>query len=208
MPRILIREPNHFYTFELPVTPGGQVVVGTAPTCQLALPGVGGLSPTHARIVCQPQGYVIEDLQSQYGVTLNGRRVQAEYMAPGAEYMLGAACITLEAAVPPAAQQAQPAAVAPSPQVAESPGEQAGASNAAPRAKITTAKDVKGTAGPRKSANLDELAKKYARSGGKSSVLTLVYVVILLLAALYAGIALRHWERTGNFLPGIQADGK
>ena len=185
MPRIYIREPNHFYTYELPVVPGGEVVVGSAPTCQLALPGVNGLSSTHARIVCQPQGYVIEDLHSQYGTLQNGRPVQSEYMQPGLEYMLGAACITLEPVA--AAQPAQP--VQPSPTAIKRPGT--------------------GVKGVNQHTDISQLAKKFDRSGSKrGSAFTFVYVVIILLLALYAGIALRHWERTGNFLPGIQADGK
>ena len=202
MPRIYIREPNHFYTYELPVVPGGEVVVGSAPTCQLALPGVNGLSSTHARIVCQPQGYVIEDLHSQYGTLQNGRPVQSEYMQPGLEYMLGAACITLEPVA--AAQPAQP--VQPSPTAVES-----AKTGAAPETKKSPAIKRPGTGvkGANQHTDISQLAKKFDRSGSKrGSAFTFVYVVIILLLALYAGIALRHWERTGNFLPGIQADGK
>lgn len=206
MPRILIREPNHFYTYELPVAPGGEVVVGSAPTCQLALPGVGGLAPAHARIVCQPQGYVIEDLRSQYGTLQNGRRVQTEYMTPGAEYMLGAACITLDPASMPVAQpqQVQQHTGAPKTQPAPAKGT---AQRTAAKPRVMRKASPAGISGdaPVGGVNLDKLAKKYERKG--SSKLTFVYVLILLLLAFYAGIALRHWERTGNCLPGIVADG-
>ena len=207
MPRILIREPNHFYTYELPVAPGGAVVVGSAPTCQLALPGVGGLAPAHARIVCQPQGYVIEDLQSQYGILQNGRRVQAEYMTPGAEYMLGAACITLDPASMPAAQPQQVQQHTEAPKTTQSAPAKEAAQHTATKPRVmkkaASAGGSGGTAGG--GADLDKLVKKYERGGG--SKLTFVYVLILLLLAFYAGIALRHWQRTGNCLPGIVADG-
>ena len=207
MPRILIREPNHFYTYELPVAPGGEVVVGSAPTCQLALPGVGGLAPTHARIVCQPPGYVIEDLQSQFGTLQNGRRVQAEYMTPGAEYMLGAACIVLDPrSVPaqPQPQQAQPQPEAPKAQPAPDKG---AAPHAIKKPHVMKKAAAHGGTGASSvgGADLEKLVKKYDRGGG--SKLTFVYVLILLLFAFYAGLALRHWQRTGNCLPGIVADG-
>lgn len=206
MPRIFIKEPNHFYTYELPVAPGSEVVIGSAPTCQLALPGVGGLSPVHARIVCQPQGYVIEDLKSQYGTLQNGRPVQAVYMMPGAEYMLGAACITLDpqSLVTQPAQAEQPQTVAPE---QPSPDQEAAQP---PVKKVSVLKrSSSGTPSSAKTGatELNKLAKKYDRSKGGSK-LTLIYVVVLLLLAFYAGMALRHKERTGNYLPGIQADGK
>ncbi len=208
MPRIHVREPNHYYTFELPVTPGAEVVVGTAPSCKLALPGVQGLSPTHARIVCQAEGYVIEDLQSQAGTLLNGRPVRVEFMAPGAEYLLGAVSIVLE----PDAVASQPVQQ-PVAQPVQQPAQVTDASqqSAQTPAKAPVKRKVSvgggAAARPVPGGAIQDVMKKYDRTGSGSKAV-LIYVIILLLLAFYAGIALRHWERTGNYLPGIRADGQ
>ncbi len=203
MPRIHVREPNHYYTFELPVTPGEEVVVGAAPSCKLSLPGVQGLSPTHARIVCQVGGYVIEDLQSQAGTLLGGRPVRVEFMTPGAEYMLGAVSIVLEPDAA-AAQPVQQPVAQPTPQ----PTQESKAPEQSEQAPVKRKVNTGGTATrPAVGGAIQDMVKKYDRTkgGGKA---VLIYVIILLLLAFYAGIALRHWERTGNYLPGIRADGQ
>ena len=202
MPRIFIREPNHFYTYELPVVLGEEVIVGAAPTCQLALPGVAGLSRVHARVVCRQQGYVIEDLQSQYGTLQNGRPVQAEYMVPGAEYMLGTACIVLDPeSVAARAQEPVQESTPTKPKVRKAPVMKKNVGGVGSSGAGSGDSKIEG-------AELSKLAKKYDRSGTKGgSRLTVVDVVLLLLIAFYAGVALRHWERTGNYLPGILSDG-
>lgn len=222
MPRIYITEPNHFYTYELPTAPGAEVLIGTAPHCQLALPGVAGLGEVHACISCQPQGYVIADLGSPTGTFANGVPIRSEYLMAGVEYRLGAAVITLEAAVPqpqpgmPPMQQpvpqAAPVASQPVPQAA-APGAQPAAQKKASPLKTSTSqggapklKAGKG-AGKAGKTDLTSMAAKFDRSRGKgASQATFIYVVVMLVIAFYAGIALHHWERTGNCLPGLVAD--
>lgn len=224
MPRIYITEPNHFYTYELPTAPGAEVLIGTAPHCQLALPGVGGLGDVHACISCQPQGYVIADLGSPTGTFANGVPIRSEFLMPGVEYRLGAAVITLAVegmppqqppmgmpmqppvGMPPqqppvaqaaAQQQAQPAA-----KKKASPLKTGGAA-AGGATKIKAA----GKAGKAGKSDLASMAAKFDRSRGKgASRATFLYVVVLLVIAFYAGIALHHWERTGNCLPGLVPD--
>lgn len=203
MPRIQIIEPNHVYTFELPVAPGAEVLIGTAPHCQLSLPGVGGLGEVHARISCQPQGYVISDMGSPYGTLANGVPLRSDYLMHGVEYRMGAAVITLlpDAAMPQQPMQAQPAA----------PAYQQPAAAAAPAKKTVVRKKVATAAGSAPAApakgDLKSAADRFNRSkGGNSALFNLIYVIVLLAAAVYAGIALRHWQSTGNFLPGITSD--
>lgn len=212
MPRIYITEPNHFYTFELPTAPGAEVLIGTAPQCQLALPGVAGLGPVHACISCQPQGYVVADMGSPTGTFANGVPIQSEYLMPGVEYRMGAAVITLAAeGMPP---QQQPMGM---PQQQPMPQQQA-APTAAPQQQpkkkaspLKTGAAAAKSAGkaPGKGAKLD-LASKAARfdrsRGGAASKANFIYVVVMLVIAFYAGIALHHWERTGNCLPGLVQD--
>lgn len=209
MPRIYITEPNHFYTFELPTIPGAEVLIGTAPHCQLALPGVAGLGEVHASISCQPQGYVMSDMGSPTGTFANGAPIRSEYMMPGVEYRLGAAVITLAAedvpqqAAPQPVQQAAPQAQMPAPAAAPQP--EAAAKKPTLKKKASPLKTGGGAKTPKK--DLAGMAAKFDRSRGKSaSQATFIYVVILLVVAFYAGIALHHWERTGNCLPGLVSD--
>jgi PAS domain S-box-containing protein len=53
----------------------GETLVGRAEPCQVILRS-SGVSRQHARIVCQPNGYFIEDLQSLNGTYLNGERLR------------------------------------------------------------------------------------------------------------------------------------
>lgn len=220
MPRIYITEPNHFYTFELPVVPGAEVLIGTAPHCQLALPGVAGLGEVHACISCQPQGYVIADLGSPTGTFANGVPIRSEFLRPGVEYRLGAAVIALEGAQQTAPPQ-QPMGAAmpqpmPQPAVAQAAaaaapaGQAAGAKPAVAKKKaspLKTGAAAAANAGKGGKKDLSNLAAKFDRNRGKgASQATFVYVIVLLVVAFYAGIALHHWERTGNFLPGLVAD--
>lgn len=208
MPRIHVKEPNHYYTFELPVTPGSEVVVGTAPSCKLSLPGVQGLAPAHARIVCQGNGYVIEDLQqSPLGTQRNGQPIRAEYMAPGTEYQLAAVTIVLEpeAVAQPVQPEQQPAPQQPVQPQPAAPQSSAKPAKSSKGPVLRTAADA-GDTPAQPGGAIDDLVKKYDRTGSRSKA-TVIYVIIILLLAFYAGIALRHWERTGNYLPGIKADG-
>lgn len=209
MPTIYVSAPNVYYTFELPVHLNEEVLVGTAPHCQLSLPGVEGLGEVHASISCQPQGYVITDLGTPYGTLANGVPIQADYLRPGMEYRMGALTIVLpaveNAVMPqqvvqqaPAPQQAPAAAAPKQASVAKkkaSPLKTGGAAAAAKPA-------LKGGAS---NVNLPDAAERFKRKGD-SAVFNMIYVIVLITAAIYAGVALRHWSKTGNYLPGIVAD--
>lgn len=211
MPRIYITEPNHFYTFELPVVPGAEVLIGTAAHCQLSLPGVEGLGEVHACISCQPQGYIISDLGTPYGTLANGVPLTSDYLMHGVEYRLGAACITLvpEGATAPPPQAAAP--MQPLPPQAAAPVQPA-PQQAAPAAKKPQLKKpalrasgaAAGTAAP-----ASDLSARFNRTkSNNTATFNFIYVIVLIIAAVYAGVALRHWQNTGNCLPGIVADGK
>ena len=230
MPRIYITEPNHFYTFELPTVPGDEVLIGTGPQCRLALPGVAGMGEVHACISCRPQGYVIADLGSPTGTFANGAPIRSEFLQPGVEYRMGAAVITLAVegmppqqppmgmpqqspmGMPP--QQQPPMGTPPqqAPQAApaaqQAPAAKAAAPATATAKKKSTVSKAKAPAGKGgRKADLASMAARFDRSRGQAaSKFTFIYVVIMLAIAFYAGIALHHWERTGNCLPGLVAD--
>ncbi len=196
MALIYIRNQNQQYVVELPAVPGAETYVGTESTCHVNLAGVPGVSPVHARIVCQPEGYVIEDLQSQYGTIMGGRPiVQPEYMMPGVEYVVGQAVLVLDLTAQQP-QQPQQGQANPAAQTVQKPKLR----SAAPK---RTAGGVSGLKG---GAPMASLPTTYSRASSGGSVVTVIFVLVLLAVAFYTGLALHHWERTGNFLPGIVAD--
>lgn len=203
MATIYIAAPNIYYTYELPAVPGAEIYVGTSPQCQLSLPGVEGLGEVHASISCQPQGYLITDYGTPYGLLANGVAIKADYLRPGVEYRLGTAVITLaaESAVAPALQQPVAAAPAAAP---------AAAGAAAPKKAATLKKKASplktGAAAPGKGKAVSAATASQFKRKGDSALFNLIYVIVLITAAVYAGIALHHWQKTNNYLPGIMDD--
>ncbi len=194
MPLIYVKNQSQVYAFELPVDPGAEIVLGSAPTSSVLLPVEAGVAPVHARIILRPEGYVIEDLQSGYGTFQNGRPVQTEYMMPGVDYMLGMVGICYDPQVNAAYPQGEGA-----------PQQQAsGRSGAVKKSPLRRSKTP--ARGALDAKQLQAMSANYRRSGGGGFLKTL-YVIILFIVAFYAGIALHHWQRTGNFLPGIVEDG-
>ncbi len=211
---IYLTVPGQSFVYELPAQVGEVVTVGTDAACRLALPGVAGLSPQHARIDCTAEGYVLSDMGSAQGVVAGERRVESEYMTAGVVYALGDASLMIaseaaegEAVMPlPGAELSPSAASAPE----EVPGEVAeGAPEGEASAEAASASAVRRPRHARKGAalNMEELraaAEMFNRNRNKpSQVAMFIYVVVVLAAAFYAGMALHHWQKTGNYLPGI-----
>lgn len=202
MPLIYISAPNYYYTYELPATPGAEIYIGTSPQCQLSLPGVEGLAEVHARIACQPQGYVLSDMGTPYGTLANGVPIQADYLRPGVEYRMGSLVISLPA-------EAQQMGGAPQQQSFAAAAQQPAAAAKKPglKKKSVGVKTAGAAKGGKSKVDLEDMADRFKRKGGDSPLFNMIYVLVLIVAAVYAGIALHHWQKTGNYLPGIVTDG-
>jgi pSer/pThr/pTyr-binding forkhead associated (FHA) protein len=53
----------------------GELTIGRAPNCAVALPADAFVSQVHARVFRRGDGYWVEDLGSTNGTLVNGRRV-------------------------------------------------------------------------------------------------------------------------------------
>lgn len=205
---IYLTVPGNTFVYELPDQVGELVTVGRDASCRLCLPDVAGLSAQHCRIDCTEEGYVISDMGSTNGTFVGERRVESEYMSVGVLYTLGEATLTIAPApaegeqVLPLPDRAGEAAPVEAAEAAAAATEEASpAKAAAPHAR-------KARSARRGSAlNMEELraaAEMFNRNRNKpSQVAMLIYVVVVLAAAFYAGMALHHWQKTGNYLPGI-----
>lgn len=209
---IYLTVPGRSCVYELPAQVGEVVTIGTDAACRLALPGVGGLSPQHARIDCTAEGYVLSDMGSAQGIVAGERRVESEYMSAGVLYAMGDVSLMIASEAAEGEEvMALPGAEVPgeaAPATEEAPGEVAEeASEGVPEE--ASAHAVRRPRHARKGAalNMEELraaAEMFNRNRNKpSQVAMLIYVVVVLAAAFYAGMALHHWQKTGNYLPGI-----
>lgn len=231
MPRIYVTEPRHFYTYELPVVPGAEVLVGAAPHCHLSLPGVEGLADVHACITCQGQEYMISDLGSPGGTFANGTPVHSVFLMPGVEYRMGAVVITLAVeGAPPQPQYMAPPAFSPQPApqlppqpwpVAPQPMQQAyGApymqqpvyAQPAPAAAEAPPAPQAVSRGPRvrhlNRDELDELKSRFynPRSEGFPYGKIIIFILVLLTIAFFANMLPVHREDARNFLNDLFRD--
>lgn len=67
---------------------GDQVLIGRKSTCGVALPDPG-VSRTHARLVLESSGYVVEDLGSKNGTLIDGVRITKQGIAYGQTIQIG-----------------------------------------------------------------------------------------------------------------------
>lgn len=184
-------------TYDLPDEIGEEVVIGTSEDCSIDMPEVEGLAAEHCCITLFTDGYAISDLASGAGTFADGKPVENEYMRPGVVYQIGKATITFtpdEVAAPAPESTTEQAVTA-------APAEAAPA--AAPQKKIVKKKKKTGTAGKRvapRAASPDRTTATL-QYNKKMQQINAVYVILVLIAAFYAGMALYSWQKTGNPLP-------
>ena len=184
-------------TYDLPDEIGEEVVIGTSEDCSIDMPEVEGLAAEHCCITLFADGYAISDLASGAGTFADGKPVENEYMRPGVVYQIGKATITFipdEVAAPAQAAGAETATAA----------QAEAAAVAAPKKKIVKKKKT-GTAGTGKRvaprAASPDRTTATLQYNKKMQQINGIYVILVLIAAFYAGMALYSWQKTGNPLP-------
>lgn len=193
MAAITITDATGTDSYELPDEIGTELSIGTAEDCSIPLPEVRGLSACHCRITRMEGGFILSDDQSTNGTYADARRIETEYLAPGITYTIGEATFVFEdgAAVPEQSDDAATQPLAADQQVT-------GAAPAAKK-KVVRRKPVARRT-TLNAAELQQAALKYKRDMARKRM-TLIYIIIILLAAFYAGMALYSWQTTGNPLP-------
>lgn len=216
--------------FDLPAILGKVTIIGCDDACDISLSGVDGLSHRQCSITCTEKGFMLEDLDSTNGTYANEIEVEEPVlMKEGVVYAIGdASMIIAELAnfapiIPknPPAKEVE-AEEAPTVPLTEDATVPIADSDEAPTAPIATEKEPTHTRplpgraparraklktkGPKKRALTDEelkqKAKMLAGNFAGSGVSTL-YVVVILILALYAGMALYSWQSEGNPVPAF-----
>lgn len=191
-------------SYDLPDEIGVEVIIGTSEDCSIDLPDVEGLADEHCCITLYEDGYALSDLGSGKGTFANDKPVENEYMAAGVSYRIGAAVLTFVPDEVAAPVETAPAAAEPAPAATQETAAAPQASAAPAKKTIRkTAKRTGGTGKPlsRPAAARSAQAAAVAAYNKKQEQVNLAYVVLVLLAAFYAGMALYSWQHTGNPLP-------
>lgn len=96
MPHLRITAQDYSDTYALPSNAYAEVVVGTAPYCQLSLSWVKGLAEVHACIVREQRGYVMTDMNAPGSTLADGKLLQGPaLMKPGVVYSMGELSVEL-----------------------------------------------------------------------------------------------------------------
>lgn len=200
MAAITITNATATATYELPDEVGTELTIGSAEDCSIPLPGVRGLSACHCRITRMAEGFVLSDANSLNGTYADARRIASEYLATGITYTVGEATFTYSEdeseaktrPIPLDSEEPEEAKTKPLPATQEPSGE-------VKKKKVVRRKAAAHPAGL-SAAELQQAAQKYRRDMARKRM-TLIYIVVILAAAFYAGLALYSWQSTGNPLP-------
>lgn len=205
---ITINEQKH--GFELPAILGKRSVIGSDDECDITLKDAEGVSRRHCCITCTEEGFRIEDLGSTNGTFANTDEVtEPTYMKEGVVYTIGKASMLIAelANFAPVTENKQPvpssrAATVPLPET--EPQEQApqpvpntiSVTPPGPRKLVTG----NGKRRPLSAEELKNKAKLLANSF-KGGGISITYVVIIIIAAFYAGMVLYSWGSEGTTVP-------
>lgn len=180
MPAIdIIDSSGNDYRYDLP-TDGSVLLIGTGEDCSISLPHIADLLPQHCTITLQEEGYVIAVATQGATLLAESQPTEAAILVPRAVYNIGSAMLMYDDTV--AADEAAPAA------------EEKAASPKKAKKKKKVVKKSSGGASVLASASYTE----------EDSVLHIVlrrlYVIVILIAAFVAGLTMRYWMITGDFL--------
>lgn len=220
---ITINEQKH--GFELPAILGKRSVIGSDDECDITLKDAEGVSRRHCCITCTEEGFRIEDMDSTNGTFANTDEVtEPTYMKEGVVYTIGKASMLIAelANFAPVTENKQPvpssrAATAPLPPDNVPPQKanttplpetepQAQAPQPVPNTISVTPpgprKLVTGN-GKRRPLSAEELKNKakLLANSFKGGGISITYVVIIIIAAFYAGMVLYSWGSEGTTVP-------
>lgn len=168
---------------------GSVLLIGSGADCSISLPHIADLQPQHCTISLQQEGYVITALSGEASLMAEGQPTHAAVLVPHAVYNLGSTMVMFnDAAEAQEAQETQEAQEAPAELVAEEPEEQ--------EAPMPKKKKVR-TGG---STPLTTTAIYTVEDSALHIVIRRLYVILILALAFLAGLTMRYWMITGDFL--------
>ena len=179
MPAIDIIDPaGNNYRYELPED-GSVLLIGSAEDCSISLPHITDLLPQHCTIALQDEGYVISVATPGATLLAEGQPSEAVVLVPRVVYNIGTSIIMFDDGTVTATE--------------ESPDAPAAETPASQKKKKKKKKKVSGSPLGASISYTEE-----------DSVLHIIfrrlYVIFILAAFFLAGLTLRYWMMTGEFL--------
>lgn len=174
MPAIdIIDASGNDYRYNLPED-GSVLLIGSGADCSISLPHIADLLPQHCTISLQEEGYVISVATEGATLLAESQPTEAAVLVPRAVYHIGSAMLMYDDAAPEA-----PAA--------DEPADQ-------PRKKKKKKKSSSGD------TSILSTASYTQEDSALHIILRRLYVIAILAAAFLAGLTMRYWMITGDFL--------
>ena len=170
----IIDSGGNTYRYPLPED-GSVLLIGSAEDCSISLPHVADLLPQHCTISLQEQGYVLSAATEGAALLAENEPTAAAVLVPGAVYNLGSTILMYAVEEAPAEA---PAATA----------------EEAPKKKKKKFRKLPGVTPIRDTVFYTE------EEGALHIILRRLYVIAILAASFLAGLTLRDWMITGEFL--------
>lgn len=186
MPAIdIIDASGNDYRYNLPED-GTALLIGTDAGCSISLPHIADLLPQHCTISLQEEGYVIAIAAEGATLLAENQPAEAAVLVPRAVYHIGSAMLMYDDS---AAEAAEAGAEEPAPEKAPTEEE----APEQPRKKKK--KKVSHGASPLLSS-----VSYTEEDSALHIILRRLYVIAILAAAFLAGLTMRYWMITGDFL--------
>ena len=182
----IIDSTGNDFRYQLPED-GSVLLIGSAEDCSISLPHIADLLPQHCTISLQPEGYVITPAAPEATLLAEGQPTEAAVLVPHAVYNLGSSMLMYNDAVVETAPVVEEAPAA----VAE---EAADEEPAEPEKKKKKKKKKIGRQG------LHSVAEFTEEDSPLHIVLRRLYVIAILALAFLAGLTMRYWMITGEYL--------
>lgn len=186
----IIDSGGNTYRYPLPED-GSVLLIGSAEDCSISLPHVADLLPQHCTISLQEQGYVLSAATEGAALLAENEPTAAAVLVPGAVYNLGSTILMYAVEEAPAEVPAEAPAEAEVPAEAEAEEE---ATAEEPKKKKKKFRKLPGVTPIRDTVFYTE------EEGAIHIILRRLYVIAILAASFLAGLTLRYWMITGEFL--------
>lgn len=177
----IIDTNGNTYRYPLPED-GSALLIGSGAECSISLPQLADLLPQHCTISLQAEGYVIAQATPEATLLAEGQPTQAAVLVPGVTYHLGSTTLLYMEAEP-----------------AEAPGTEETGEEEEAEAEASTPKKKKKKKAPRP-GNLLSVSSYTEEDSALHIVVRRLYVILILALAFLAGLTMRYWMITGEYL--------
>ena len=191
----IIDSTGNNYRYALPAD-GSVLLIGSGEDCSISLPHIEGMQPQHCTISLQEGGYVITAASSEAYLIASNEPTQAAILVPHVVYNIGSAMLMYDdtPVETPAAQETEP--VAEEPVYEEEPDSTPEEEPEAPAKK----KKKKKKAHRSGSGPLVSTPTFTEEEGVLHIIFRRLYVIVIIALSFLAGLTLRYWMTTGEYL--------